>query len=300
MRNYVQKTKYPKDGIFNVGVAKLVIPSDKDRNLYVQECLRSNYITCVTQDGIQLNRMYVDSRLFNSIYFPSNNGDRSTYIIYIKPAYGSRTIAIGALLETDGISPFNEEGDLFFGKTETNGKAATISGNSLKGEMFINVSGDLDGEGNYKISVKNKNRTAKYEAFVSGSYKVTATNRIDMNASNVFRILLKNNSDANDNDTFTITIDKNKGMLLQDTFNNLEIATEEGKLKVYKEKNEIERALKGETTSKNIANAYRAITRITVNTPLGPSSTPINLQEFNNLANEIEGETVFSKSVEHD
>lgn len=172
-----------KDTIYNSRIAintgYIVIPSNVDRDDFVENCFRREKITILIEDGGGvINDCYITKQALKDIEFPTKsisdklNGNAiltdsflGSAVTFINEPYHDQPIIIGTTSKVDE-SGLLREGVFKLFKFK-DGKFVSIQGDVQSGTISIDVSGG-ENDGSLNINVRNNNETAKLNVNVRG------------------------------------------------------------------------------------------------------------------------------------
>lgn len=200
---------------YNSGFAYIYLPTDVDREKYIQNCFRTKTVTIIDENGQVQNRIPIDKEKLNYINFPDSLNELGSPILWqnIKP-YNS--IVITNVFEFGDEFKFQDEQELILNR-EKGENVAEISLNGGEGRGVFSFFGS-DRGGELEISVKNQEKTGKlkvevfgdYENYVDGNINTELTNQIK------FRIF---DPEVDDKET-TFKYKKGEGFSYVDEFEN--------------------------------------------------------------------------------
>jgi hypothetical protein len=180
---------------YTIGICYAVIPSDVDRDTYVQNCFRKGVISVLCDDGSYLMDLPIDINVLQNIDFPANNiseeqGELGSCLVYGNEYLHNKPIIIGRLLKNDEATNLTE--NEFRLEKFTNNGEVSISGNAKDGNLFVNVSGKTDKGGKMFINVSGPENEGEINVNLKGNLNVELQSAT-LNVLNDFFLKSKNN-----------------------------------------------------------------------------------------------------------
>lgn len=269
---------------YSAGIGYVIIPSDSDRDAYIQKCIRTGTIGILTDDGgilwnVMCNRSDLGFLEFPTVAEYGNKASLGTAVAWVNIPVRDQAVVVAVLDRTDEGAFFQEH--QFKIVREFGGGLIEISGKGDTGDLFITASSESD-TGSINIKATNTSRSAKINIFAKGEINLDAVGDVNLQASKSLNITVHDPS-VDDKST-TISYEKGTGLQYKDEFDNEIIANDSNvQIKAAKKVNlgdGAEPAVLGDTLEQFLSDLVDQIKLITVPTAFGPSGTPINAAAF--------------------
>ena len=272
----------PLDFKGNAGVGHVIIPVGMKRDEYIENCYRTQ--TVAIQGGYgysEFGCVRVAQAVMQEIEFPSGSENDSRFgstVVWIKDSNSLAPIIIATLRRQDNYYRLDEH---------TRRIAVGLEGGSSV-ELF------MTGDGQLQISVVgSETSSAQMNLRVSspkGDSKVAidCDNEVLVNAGKAVRVLTPGMVEARFVDSemeekTIIRYELQKGLTYKDEFEN-EITAKDGMINLRSKEishNEgSEPMVLGDTLKDILSDFLDGIMKLTVVTPVGTSSPPVNIQDF--------------------
>ena len=268
------------------GVGFVVVPSDLDRNEYIEDCYRTKTLTINGGFGFGFFRKVpCPLNVLENIDFPLEN-ERGTAVIWLKEEVTGNIVIANWL---QGEEEYYQSG---IGKKrilkKVDDKIIEILFNAEDSELFINLLGDSDNPSNLKIKVNSKNKDSVFDLTSDNKVSISAAKDLTLKSFNALKaVVLKENGGILGEMKYI----KGTGFQYTDEFENKIIAKKDEVQIIAKKKinlgNGKEPMVLGDTLVNTLSSLIDAISAITVTTPNGPSSTPVNIAQFTVIKNQL-------------
>ena len=215
--------------------------------------------------------------VLQKIRFPLKSTERGTPVLWLRENFSNRPIVIGIISEEGYTNLLKENQNRFV--QEIDGKTVEIFQDANSATLNINVVGKSDTPANVYIKVASGSEVSVVNIDSDGKVNVSA-NDFTATARNTFNIFLKDGK----NDELISLIGDSEKMKFKDKFGNVITSNEENvnitvarKFNVNSGK---EPMVLGQTLVDLLNEILDAIKQITVITPVGTSSVPVNIASF--------------------
>lgn len=255
---------------YAINIAYVVLPSNVEREKYIQDCIRNNTVDCLTETGDFIKDTFVARGLMSNISFPAKVRQMGTAVILVTVPKYNQCIVIGILPKGDEIEEIKEK--QFYFVSETENGIVTLSGVGSDPGMYINIESFTDSGGDLIIDISNKSNTGNLKINVKGFIEVIAENNITVSSKTQ---IINQVLDENGDQKRMITINPDFILLGEGT----------------------EPVLLGNTTRDLLKDIIDAIAAITTTTALGPMPI-LNKAQVTLLKNNID--RILSEKVKTD
>lgn len=211
------------------GTANIFIPTDVDRERFIQRCFNTGTVSIILQDGGIINNVLCDLNSFNQIQFPKDSKELGSLVAWIIQSYSRVPIIVGVLNRSDQTLDIKEN-QASLSKSTNNGKVDFIA-DSNSPVAIINSSSLTEQGGDIYIQSQNGSLTSKINISSSGEINIISQNT-NFKISDEFNITI-HNPEINSNKT-TIKYIKDEGFTYEDEFNN-KIEIIDGKINIDSE-----------------------------------------------------------------
>lgn len=252
---------------YTVNIAYVILPSNVEREAYVQHCIRTNTIDCITETGDFIKDAMVSKGVMSNIIFPQETRKMGSAVILLTVPKQGRSIAIGILPKGDEIDVIKERE--FYFVSETDRGIVTLSGVGSDPGMYINIESFTEEGGDLVINISNKSNSGSLRINVKGYIEVFAEDYIKVSSKEeVVNEVLNDNGDV----LRSITINKDFVLLGEGT----------------------EPVLLGETTKQLLIDIIDEMANISTSTALGvmPLLNKIQVMALKNNIDRILSEKV--------
>lgn len=281
---FFEVNKGNPNGVSTGGVGWIIIPNGTDRNTYVANCYRMHMVSI--EGGLGYSAMHqvkITTQALEKIKFPGSSGERGSAVVWIRDNFYNRPIVIG-LLDSVGDSGMTTEFQQRIVQ-QTAEQVVEIFLDAVNGVLNISSQGtpDIPANLNIRVSGGNEDNELHLESdakmsFGAKSMTFSLTEDIDITI-------------ANETEENIITIQGNKEhFILKDQFAN-SAEFREGNVQIKTEKFSVgegeENMVLGNTLVQLLSDWLDALLRMTVQTPVGPSGTLLNVPDFVNIKNRL-------------
>lgn len=260
------------------GIGFIVVPDDNTRQQYIADCYRTSTVTINGGFGYgYISAVKILPDVLQKIYFPLKSTERGTPVLWLRENFSNRPIVIGIISEEGYTNLLKENQNRYV--QEIDGKVVEIFQDANSATLNINVVGKSDTPANINIKVASGSEDSVVNIDSDGKVNVSA-NDFTATARNTFNIFLKDGK----NDELISLIGDSKKMEFKDKFGNVITSNKENINITVAEKFNVnggkEPMVLGQTLVDLLSEILDAIQKITVITPVGTSSVPVNIASF--------------------
>ena len=265
------------------GIGYVVIPDNDTRDEYINNC----YYSCtVTIDGgygySYIENVPIPLELLQQIKFPLKEDEVGSRVFWVRENTFNRPVIVGIL------NNLYEPNGMMAGQNryvqEINGNVVEIFMDANTAEMNIKVTGSKNNPSKINV-ISNANEDSEINITSSGKVKISAKNLIVEAFKDAVFTLKKNDSKE------LLKIESNDTQLkITDQFDN-EVTLKDGEIDVVSDKinhnGGNEPMVLGNTLKESLSNLIDAILSMTMVTPTGASSTPMNAAQFIQIKSQL-------------
>lgn len=265
------------------GIGYVVIPDNDTRDEYINNC----YYSCtVTIDGgygySYIENVPIPLELLQQIKFPLKEDEVGSRVFWVRENTFNRPVIVGIL------NNLYEPNGMVAGQNryvqEINGNVVEIFMDANTAEMNIKVTGSKNNPSKINV-ISNTNEDSEINVTSSGKVKISAKNLIVEAFKDAVFTLKKNDSKE------LLKIESNDTQLkITDQFNN-EVTLKDGEIDMVSDKinhnGGNEPMVLGNTLKESLSNLIDAILSMTMVTPTGASSTPMNAAQFIQIKSQL-------------
>lgn len=265
------------------GIGYVVIPDNDTRDEYINNC----YYSCtVTIDGgygySYIENVPIPLELLQQIKFPLKEDEVGSRVFWVRENTFNRPVIVGIL------NNLYEPNGMMAGQNryvqEINGNVVEIFMDANTAEMNIKVTGSKNNPSKINV-ISNTNEDSEINITSSGKVKISAKNLIVEAFKDAVFTLKKNDSKE------LLKIESNDTQLkITDQFDN-EVTLKDGEIDVVSDKinhnGGNEPMVLGNTLKESLSNLIDAILSMTMVTPTGASSTPMNAAQFIQIKSQL-------------
>ena len=265
------------------GIGYVVIPDNDTRDEYINNC----YYSCtVTIDGgygySYIENVPIPLELLQQIKFPLKEDEVGSRVFWVRENTFNRPVIVGIL------NNLYEPNGMMAGQNryvqEINGNVVEIFMDANTAEMNIKVTGSKNNPSKINV-ISNTNEDSEINVTSSGKVKISAKNLIVEAFKDAVFTLKKNDSKE------LLKIESNDTQLkITDQFDN-EVTLKDGEVDVVSDKinhnGGNEPMVLGNTLKESLSNLIDAILSMTMVTPTGASSTPMNAAQFIQIKSQL-------------
>ena len=200
----------------SAGIGYVVIPSDVDRQLYIDQCFRTGTIMMYTEEQEVIRDVSVDEDTIQQIQFPETIDDLGSAIAWLLLPLKKQPIVTALILKNDETLDIIEHQRRLRKQTDTG--LAEISLRGDKGLIGVIVDGETPDSGQLNITVSNRSNNAQLNINIKGKAKIVASDSIELKAGREFVVII--DDPFIDDAITTIKYTKEQGFEYSDEFGN--------------------------------------------------------------------------------
>lgn len=278
MNSNIEVNRGAKTSIGQSGVGFIVVPDDNTREQYIKDCYRTSTVTINGGYGYgYISSVKIFPDVLQKINFPITQNDRGTPVFWVRENFSNRPIVIGVLSEEGFTNLLKENQQRIVQQIGDNIVEIFLDANSSM--LNINVVGTSEIPS--VINIKNSSGSDKSEINIETDGQVSVSaNAIIATSRKEFNIFLKNSKNE---ELISITGNEEKTEY-KDHFNNKIVSDKDNvNIQVDKKFNingGKEPMVLGDTLAKILDDMLKAIQAITVISPVGVTSVPVNVGDF--------------------
>lgn len=224
------KREQPFNFSYPVGYGYIIVPDGEDRNLFIQTCYRKERVSIMLDDGGgMIQNCYISKESIQQIYFPQSSNELGSAVAFIVPRYYNIPIIIGVISKSDETQILSENSFKKF--VDSDNGIVSIEGKGEEGRLFINVESELNKGGEVIITIRNKNKSSKFNLNCFGDiniYSEGETTLKTLNSIDLKVVTIEDNKEVTTgelllkDDVFKLT-DKKGNKIESDTDGNINI-----------------------------------------------------------------------------
>lgn len=260
------------------GVGYVVVPDETGRDQYIEECYRTNTITMNGGVGCgYISRVSVDVSVMQNVEFPTDKENRGSMVVWIQDAITKLPVVVALIRKQSNYYKMAERQYRLSRGTQTQNVDVFIDGNTST--LQINVLGNEEQPSKLDIKLSSTNKDSEFTLNCDNKMTLVVEKELEIIANN--KTILRVTEEGEDKTT--LMYEKGVGLSYNDEFGNI-ITCKEGKVNIVSESihhNEGEEPMVlGDTLATILDDILKAIQQITVITPVGTSSVPVNIASF--------------------
>lgn len=265
-------------GIGSAGVGFVVVPSEVDRVQYIKDCYRTNTLTINGGKGYgYFSGVHADINVMQNIHFPTDEENRGTPVVWVKDAISQLPVIVGVLRKQNEYYSLNENQWRLKRGTETRNVEIFVDGTTAG--LDITVLGDKDEPANIDIKLTSENKDSVLNVVSDNEINITGEKAVNVTSNQKATLKVTEKGE----DKMSLSYELGVGLKYKDEFEN-EITAKDGQVDIISKKinhnSGKEPMVLGDTLAKLLDDMLKAIQAITVITPSGGSSVPVNIGDF--------------------
>lgn len=280
----------PLDFKGSAGVGYVVIPRGVERDQYVENCYRTHTVTIQGGYGYgEFGEVYVSQSAIQEIEFPSGIEGADRYgsaVVWIRDDATRAPVIVATVRRQDHYYELGE-GVRRLAVGLENGSSVELR-MSRDGVLQISVVGGSESPASATIKVTSPNGDSRLTVDCDNEVVVNVGKKLQVTTPGTIEARFVD--DQMDEKT-VIRFQPSKGLEYKDEFGNT-ITAEDGRVHVVSKEishnDGNEPMVLGDSLAKFIGDFLDAVTRLTVMTPVGASTVPVNVSEFVALKSRFE------------
>lgn len=265
-------------GIGSAGVGFVVIPSEVDRVQYINDCYRTNTLTINGGKGYgYFSGVHADINVMQNIHFPTDEENRGTPVVWVKDAISQLPVIVGVLRKQNEYYSLNENQWRLKRGTETRNVEIFVDGTTAG--LDITVLGDKDEPANIDIKLTSENKDSVLNVVSDNEINITGEKAVNVTSNQKATLKVTEKGE----DKMSLSYELGIGLKYKDEFEN-EITAKDGQVDIISKKinhnSGKEPMVLGNTLADLLNDFLAAVQKITVISPVGVTSTPVNAADF--------------------
>lgn len=266
-------------GIGSAGVGFVVVPAEVDRLQYIEDCYRTNTLTINGGKGYgYFSGVHADTSVMQNITFPTDETNRGTPVIWVKDAISQLPVIVGVLRKQNEYYALSErQYRLRRGTDDKRNVELFIDGNTTS--LDITLVGDKDEPSSVDIKLSSANADSVFNLSSDNEINITGNKAVNVVTNQKATLKITEKGEIKTSFVYELGI----GFTYKDEFGN-EIIAKEGEVDIISEKINHnagkEPMVLGDTLAKLLDDMLKAIQAITVISPSGGTSVPVNAADF--------------------
>lgn len=277
-----------RGGVNNIGqsgIGYIVVPDDTVREQYIANCYRTSTVTMSGGYGYgYICNVRILPDVLQQIHFPLTQDERGTIVFWVRENFSNTPVIVGVIADNEATNLLVENQDRWV--QEVDGKYVEIFQDANTALLNINVTGLEETPARINIKVSSGSTDSEVNIISDGSVNVDAEN-ISVTLRDTLELNLK---DEEDNELITVT-GKDGELLVKDQYENSITMNEQNvNITVANQLNVntgSEPMVLGNTLVSILDELCTAIEQITVITPVGSSSVPVNIASFTSIQSKL-------------
>lgn len=265
-------------GIGSAGVGFVVVPEGVDRKQYIKDCYRTNTLTINGGTGYgYFSGVHADMNVMQCIKFPTDEINRGTPVVWVKDAISQLPVIVAVLRRQDEYYALDENQYKLKRGTESTNVEVFVDGETA--DLNISVLGDKDEPAEINLKLTSENADSVLNVNCDNEINVTGNNSINVVSNQKLSAKVTEKGE----EKMSLTYELGKGLEYKDEFNN-EIVAKKNEVDIVSKKinhnKGKEPMVLGNTLADILDEMLKAIQALTVVSPVGATSTPVNVAQF--------------------
>lgn len=265
-------------GIGSAGVGFVVVPAEVDRTQYIKDCYRTNTLTINGGSGYgYFSGVHVDINVMQCIKFPTDETNRGTAVVWVKDAISQLPVIVGVLRRQNEYYALDE--NQFKLKRGTDSTNVEVFVDGITADLNVTVVGDKDQPANVNLKLTSENADSVLSVYCDNKVEITGSKSIELTTNEKFSAKVTEQGEEKMSAAYEI----GKGFNYVDEFDN-EIVAKKNEVDIVSKKinhnKGKEPMVLGDTLADILDEMLKAIQAITVVSPVGATSTPVNVAQF--------------------
>lgn len=265
-------------GIGSAGVGFVVVPSEVDRVQYINDCYRTNTLTINGGKGYgYFSGVHADINVMQNIKFPTDEENRGTPVVWVKDAVSQLPVIVAVLRKQGEYYSLNENQFRLKRGTETRNVEIFIDGSTSA--LDITILGDKEEPANIDVKLSSENADSVLTVSCDNEINIIGEKAVNVTTNKKATLKVTEKGE----DKMSLSYELGVGLKYKDEFEN-EVTAKEGQVDVISKKinhnSGKEPMVLGDTLAKILDDMLKAIQAITVISPVGVTSVPVNIADF--------------------
>ena len=265
-------------GIGSAGVGFVVVPSEVDRVQYINDCYRTNTLTINGGKGYgYFSGVHADINVMQNIKFPTDEENRGTPVVWVKDAVSQLPVIVAVLRKQGEYYSLNENQFRLKRGTETRNVEIFIDGSTSA--LDITILGDKEEPANIDVKLSSENADSVLTVFCDNEINIIGEKAVNITTNKKATLKVTEKGE----DKMSLSYELGVGLKYKDEFEN-EVTAKEGQVDVISKKinhnSGKEPMVLGNTLADLLNEFLAAVQKITVISPVGVTSVPVNIGDF--------------------
>ena len=272
------------------GYGYVILSRQYNRADYIERCLRNNLLTILTDRNDIIVDCYVTENAWNYIKFPKTIRAKGSCVIWNCPPNSNRATVVATVTKRDELQQLRSENSFKLIR-ETEDGTVLIEGNVDKGVLNFVVDSDLENGTQVTWRLLNSLTEALFNVYIQGSLKIEVDDSIELKVKNTLNVKFIDEYNPTIQTTFNYTL--SEGYTMNDEFGNqitvnkdgVTVIVPNGEKIILQGSTAIQNSVLGNTLVSLVQELISKINQLTVMTPSGVSSVPLNAMDFALISN---------------
>lgn len=212
----------------SAGIGYIILPTDKDRDKYIESCYNTGTISVMLEDGGMVDYVSISNHVLNYLEFPKTSEQLGSMLFWVNIPKKNIPVIVAVINKNDEIISIGEH-QIIQSKDHKDGYIE-ISGNAKDGLLNITAKGKKSDKGVLNISVTNVDDTAELNLLVRGTSNIKTIGDTNLEVTNKIKIRIFD-PDVDDKETVWY-YEKGKGFSYKDEFDNEIEINSDGKINI--------------------------------------------------------------------
>lgn len=265
-------------GIGSAGVGFVVVPSEVDRVQYINDCYRTNTLTINGGKGYgYFSGVHADINVMQNIKFPTDEENRGTPVVWVKDAVSQLPVIVAVLRKQGEYYSLNENQFRLKRGTETRNVEIFIDGSTSA--LDITILGDKEEPADINVKLSSENADSVLTVSCDNEINIIGEKAVNVTTNKKATLKVTEKGE----DKMSLSYELGVGLKYKDEFEN-EVTAKEGQVDVISKKinhnSGKEPMVLGNTLAELLNEFLAAVQKITVISPVGVTSVPVNIGDF--------------------
>lgn len=265
-------------GIGSAGVGFVVVPSEVDRVQYINDCYRTNTLTINGGKGYgYFSGVHADINVMQNIKFPTDEENRGTPVVWVKDAVSQLPVIVAVLRKQGEYYSLNENQFRLKRGTETRNVEIFIDGSTSA--LDITILGDKEEPADINVKLSSENADSVLTVSCDNEINIIGEKAVNVTTNKKATLKVTEKGE----DKMSLSYELGVGLKYKDEFEN-EVTAKEGQVDVISKKinhnSGKEPMVLGNTLADLLNEFLAAVQKITVISPVGVTSVPVNIGDF--------------------
>lgn len=265
-------------GIGSAGVGFVVVPSEVDRVQYINDCYRTNTLTINGGKGYgYFSGVHADINVMQNIKFPTDEENRGTPVVWVKDAVSQLPVIVAVLRKQGEYYSLDENQFRLKRGTETRNVEIFIDGSTSA--LDITILGDKEEPANIDVKLSSENADSVLTVSCDNEINIIGEKAVNVTTNKKATLKVTEKGE----DKMSLSYELGVGLKYKDEFEN-EVIAKEGQVDVISKKinhnSGKEPMVLGNTLADLLNEFLAAVQKITVISPVGVTSVPVNIGDF--------------------